>query len=258
MASIEVRDIIKSFPITEDGKQGSLKVIDRVGLSVTDGEIVSFFGPNGCGKTTFLNIIAGLIDTDKGTVRINTNKKERARIGFIFQNYRESLYPWLNNLDNIAFPLRLHGVSKKTAKERAGDFLRDLKLDIPLGGYPYQLSGGQQQLLSIARALVFEVDVLLMDEPFGSLDYTTRYVIRDIVQEILIKTKTTTLLVSHSIDEAIYMADRLVLFSRKPMRITEDIKINFQRPRVTNLLENTDFFSVRARALKIFNEEITK
>mgnify|MGYP001613456377 FL=1 len=131
-----------------------------------------------------------------------------------------------------------------------------LNLEIPLNTYPYQLSGGQQQLLAIARALLFNPDVLLMDEPFGSLDYTTRYYIRDKLLDIWERTKVTILLVSHDIDEAIYLADRVILLTKQPAKIVEILDANFQRPRNASLLEREEFFVLKAKALHIFKEAL--
>ena len=183
-ASVRLRNLRKSFPGSADGQLAPLEVLGGIDLDVDKGEFVSFFGPNGCGKTTFLTVLAGLQPADDGTVAINSAGPEQAHVGFIFQNYRESLYPWLRNLDNVAFPLELQGVGRSERREKARQLLDLLGLNIPLDGYPYQLSGGQQQLLSIARALIFNADVLVMDEPFASLDYSTRFSVRDRVQEI--------------------------------------------------------------------------
>lgn len=257
-SSVWVRGLRKTFPVAPNGQISLQEVLGGIDLDVAPSEFVSFFGPNGCGKTTFLTILAGLIEPDEGSISINSSGPEQSRIGFIFQNYRESLYPWLRNIDNIAFPLELQGVSKQKRRGQARKLLERLGLDLPLDSYPYQLSGGQQQLLSIARALIFNSDVLVMDEPFASLDYSTRFSVRDRVQDIWLRTKTTTLFVSHSIEEAIYLADRLILFGKNPMRIIEEIPIPLPRPRQASILEHEDFYRIQAQALKIFNEEMAR
>jgi NitT/TauT family transport system ATP-binding protein len=257
-SSVRVRGLRKSFLVNQNGQATVHDVLGGIDLDVAPGEFVSFFGPNGCGKTTFLTILAGLIEPNEGSISINSSGTGQSRIGFIFQNYRESLYPWLRNIDNIAFPLELHGVGKQERREQARQLIERLGLDLPPDGYPYQLSGGQQQLLSIARALIFNADVLVMDEPFASLDYSTRFSVRDRVQDIWLRTKTTTLFVSHSIEEAIYLADRLVLFSQKPMRVIDEIPILLPRPRHSSIMEHDDFYRIQAHALKIFNEEMSR
>lgn len=258
MASVKVRGLKKSFPAAQGVQTTSQEVLGGIDLDVAPGEFVSFFGPNGCGKTTLLLILAGLLKASEGSVVINSSLSTQSRIGFIFQNYRESLYPWLRNIDNVAFPLDLLGVDKRVRRKQARDLLERLDLDLQLDGYPYQLSGGQQQLLSVARALIFNANVLVMDEPFASLDYSTRFSVRDRVQDIWLRTKTTTLFVSHSIQEAIYLADRLILFSKKPMRIIEEIPIPLPRPRQANVMEQEAFFRIQAHALNVFNEEMAR
>jgi NitT/TauT family transport system ATP-binding protein len=255
-ASVRVRNLRKSFPSSGSDVTSRLEVLGGIDLDVSPGQFVSFFGPNGCGKTTFLTVLAGLLPPDEGTVSIDANISHESHVGFIFQNYRESLYPWLRNIDNVAFPLELQGVSKSERREEARRLLEFLRLDIPYEGFPYQLSGGQQQLLSIARALISKADVLVMDEPFASLDYSTRFSVRDLVQQIWMKTQITTLFVSHNIEEAIYLGDRLVLFSKKPMRIIEEIPVPLPRPRDASILEHADFFRIQAQALKVFKEEM--
>ncbi len=258
MAPITIRNIKKSFPASGKNKSQVIEVIGGVDLDIADGEFVSFFGPNGCGKSTFFSLMGGLLEPDAGFVDIGSTSHKRARLGFIFQNYRESLYPWLRNIDNIAFPLQLQGVVKHERRKQAEELFKNFGLEVPLSSFPYQLSGGQQQMLAIARALIFDADVLLMDEPFAALDYTTRFFLRDRVQDIWLKTGTTTIMISHDITDALYMSDRLILFSQKPMHVIEDIRIPFKRPRESSLLEQNEFFDLQAHALHIFKEEIAR
>lgn len=257
-ASVSVSNLRKAF--TCDDRNGSphLDVLGGIDLDIREGEFVSFFGPNGCGKTTFLSIVGGLMEQDSGTVLVSGQAPEETRVGFIFQNYRESLYPWLRNLDNVAFPLEIQGMRKKQRRAEARHQLEYLGLNIPADGYPYQLSGGQQQLLAVARALIFKADMLLMDEPFASLDYSTRFMTRDLVQSIWMKTGTTTLFVSHSIEEAIYLADRVILLSSLPCRIVDQIEVPFKRPRQPAIMEGDEFLRLQAHALRISNKEMSR
>ncbi len=256
MSYLVIENIHKTFSSSNDSVSHNTKVIDDFSLIVNKGEFVSIFGPNGCGKTTLLNIIAGLLEMDQGKISVDNKPPHEAHIGYIFQNYRDSLFPWLKNIDNLAFPLELRGITKKEKHKIVTEFMGKLNLEIPLNTYPYQLSGGQQQLLAIARALLFNPDVLLMDEPFGSLDYTTRYYIRDKLLDIWERTKVTILLVSHDIDEAIYLADRVILLTKQPAKIIEILDANFQRPRNASLLEREEFFVLKAKALHIFKEAL--
>lgn len=256
MSYLVIENIHKIFSSSNNGVSLNTKVVDDFSLTINKGEFVSIFGPNGCGKTTLLNIIAGLLDTDQGKISVDGKPPHEAHIGYIFQNYRDSLFPWLKNIDNLAFPLELRGIPKKERQKIVAEFMDKLNLEIPLNTYPYQLSGGQQQLLAIARALLFNSNILLMDEPFGSLDYTTRYYMRDKLLDLWDKTKATILLVSHDIDEAIYLADRVILLTKQPAKIIEILDANFQRPRNASLLEREEFFVLKAKALHIFKEAL--
>ncbi len=229
-----------------------LPVLQGINLSVEKGELVTFFGPNACGKTTLLYIIAGLIPFDKGQVEIDQKLPTEAKKAFIFQNYSDSLFPWRRTVDNICFPLEITGVPGRNRREMAKTFIERLGLNLPLMAFPYELSGGQQQLLAILRALIYDPEVLLMDEPFGSLDYQTRISMQLALLDLWQKTAKTIVFVSHEIDEAIFLADRLVLLTRRPARILEILDVNLPRPRTPDMFESAEFFSLRTKALRIF------
>jgi len=258
MAHIILKNLFKSYSDKTNAKAEQLKVLYDINLNIDKGEFVTFFGPNACGKTTLLYIIAGFIPFDKGEVRLDGKPPDKTRKGFIFQNYSDSLFPWRRNIDNICFPLELNGIPKKQRYEIASKLVDRLGLKLPLNAYPYQLSGGQQQLLAIARALIYDPEVLLMDEPFGSLDYQTRLSMQMILLDLWKKTKKTILFVSHEIDEAIFLADRLVLFSDKPTTILEILEINLPRPRTHEVIESQEFFALKTKALKIFKRAISR
>lgn len=233
-------------------------VLDQINLKIKKGEFITFFGPNGCGKTTFLKLLAGLESYDEGKISIDGHTPEQAKIGYIFQNYKDSLFPWRKNIDNIAFPLEIHGLSRSEARKKVIELYNKLNLKFDLYTYPYMLSGGQQQLLAIARALVYEPDVLLMDEPFNALDYQTNFFMEDILLDIWHKTKKTIIFISHEIDEAIYLADRIVLLSRLPARIKELLDINLLRPRVQEIRLSNDFIQLKRKAIEIFKGEVAR
>ncbi|MEW6606556.1 MAG: ABC transporter ATP-binding protein [bacterium] len=258
MEHIVIENLRKVYLESVDGKQQKVEVLDSINLKIKKGEFVTFFGPNGCGKTTLLNIIAGLLNFDEGTVEINGKHPEESKISFIFQNYRDSLLPWKKSIDNISFPLELQRIPRKQRYERVRNFLDKLGLKLPDALYPYQISGGQQQLLAIIRALIYDPDVLLMDEPFGSLDYQTRIYMQNKILDIWEKTKKTVLFVSHEIDEAIYLADRIVLFSNKPTKIIEILENTLPRPRNHSTLELQEFFILKTRALRVFKGVISQ
>ena len=250
---IKIENVSKTF-LNATEKNRRVEVLKGFTLTVHKGEFLTFFGPNACGKTTLLSIVAGLILTNSGSVLIDGKLPSQAKIGFVFQNYQNSLLPWRTNIDNVALSLELEGISKKQRLGSTRDFLRKLDVEIPEGSYPYQLSGGQQQLLCIARALISDPDVLVMDEPFNQLDFQTRMGMNEKIQDIWIKTGKTILFVSHDLEEAILLADRVVLLTKRPARITKILENKFPRPRKSRVLQNEDFFKLRSEALNIFEK----
>ncbi len=249
-AFLSVRQVTKSYPSTQTGT-APLCVLDDISMNINKGEFVTIFGPNGCGKTTVLNVISGLMEQDKGTVLINQRPPTEASIGYVFQNYTESLLPWKKSIDNIAFPLELRGMRRHERREKSSELLSRLGLSIPTNHYPYQLSGGQQQMLVIARALIHNPDVLLMDEPFSALNFQTRLYMQDKLQEIWSKTKITLLFVSHDIEEAIYLADRVLVLTDKPCKIAKSFEVNLPRPRTRAMTFNQDFLELKKETLKL-------
>jgi len=248
---IQIENISKSY-LDRQGKKTDVLV--DFDFAAQRGEFITFFGPNACGKTTLLNIIGGLLKPDSGIIQINGNPPQQAKIGFIFQNYHNSLLPWRTNLANIAFPLELDGTKRNQRIKLAREFIRKYDFNIPEDGYPYQLSGGQQQLLCIARALISSPDVLLMDEPFNQLDYQTRIEMNEKVQDIWLKTRKTILFVSHDLEEAVALADRIVILTKRPAKIAEIIKNPLPRPRDTKILQSENFFQIKNKALEIFEK----
>ncbi len=256
MPFLKVEKLGKSYPNPGD-PSGKLKVLDDLDFGIEKSERISIFGPNGCGKTTLLNILGGLSQADSGRIiRETAAENGGLSAGFVFQNYRETLLPWRRNLENVAFPLELEGMGKKERTMRARALLKELDLEIPERGYPYQLSGGQQQMLALSRALVKTPELLLMDEPFSSLDYETRLKMQEKVLDIWAHCRTTLIFVSHDLEEAIFMADRMILFSPLPAKVLEIIEIGLPFPRKSSVLESDDFFRIKARALKIFREAL--
>lgn len=252
---VKIENVSKTFIYPSKEKQ-KLEVLKNFSLSVRKGEFLTFFGPNACGKTTLLNILSGLICSDKGRVLINGKPPAQAKIGFVFQNYQNSLLPWRSNIGNVALSLELEGVNKKERLEKANDFLGKFKINIPEENYPYQLSGGQQQLLCIARALISDPDVLLMDEPFNQLDYQTRVGMNEKIQNMWMETGQTIIFVSHDLDEAVLLADRIVLLTKKPASITEILENNLPRPRKGKVIQDEEYFKLKGKALNIFEKAI--
>ena len=233
-------------------------VYDRFDLDIPRGKLVSVFGPNGCGKSTLINMIAGLIPTDAGEILFDGKPLRDIKFGYVFQNYREALFPWLRAIDNIQYPLKLMKLPKAERRARTERMVASLGVKIDLNRYPYELSGGQQQLVSIMRALVVEPQILFLDEPFSALDYEMTLFMRDQLQRIFVETGTTTVLVSHDLEEAVYLADRILLLSRGPACIADYVHYDAARPRTDATLSQHDFVQIKAHCLEVFQREVRK
>lgn len=242
-------------------KNKTIQAIKKINLKVNKGEFISIFGPNGCGKTTLLNLIAGIDHPTDGSILLINSGDNHNRIGFVFQDYDKSLMPWKKCLDNIYFPLEKNqNLNQKEKIEKAVSIidLLGIKNRLPLNSYPYQMSGGEKQLTCIARALITDPDVLLFDEPFASLDFQTRLEMIGIVENIWLKTQKTILFISHDIEEAIHLADRLILLSPRPTSIRNEYKISFNRPRSFEIDTNQDFTKLKKMILNEFTEMVKK
>lgn len=227
-------------------------------LDLPRGKVVSIFGPNGCGKSTLINMISGIMDYDAGTILFDGNTARETRIGYVFQNYREAGFPWLRAIDNIRYPLKFLKIGKAEAETRIERLLASFNVSIDLNRYPYELSGGQQQLVSIMRALVIDPEVLFLDEPFSALDYEMTLFLRGKLQSVLSEMQVTTLLVSHDLDEAVELADEVLLLTRKPTAVAARIPFDAPRPRDAETTISPEFIDVKARALEIFQQEVRK
>jgi len=256
VAHININSLYKSY---EESDGENIQVLNNINLKIGKGEFISVFGPNACGKTTLLNIIAGLIDFNKGSVTIDGKEPSKSKVGFVFQDYNDSLFPWLKNIDNIAFSLKSSFGPKKKRREYVCSYVKKMELEeLPLGKYPYQCSGGQQQLVALIRELIYDPDVLLLDEPFASLDYDRRISQQEHLLKTWKKTKSTIVFVSHELDEAILLADRLILLSQRPATIVDIYDIGLPRPRSIELYEQEVFFKLKVPILHKFREIIGK
>lgn len=252
--TVELFAICKSFHSVLNGKPQTVEALRELSLVVKRGTILSLFGPNGCGKTTLLNIISGVLTPDAGEIRFLVGPGSQPRVGFVFQNYRESLFPWLPVAENVAFPLAVRGLGAHQRREQVQSLMESLELRVPLEVFPYQLSGGQLQMVAIGRALITKPDILLLDEPFSALDYQTRLQMQLILSAILEKVGITTVIVSHDVDEAIFLADRVVVLTRRPATVVAEVDVRFSRPRSLALMESPEFGKTRAEVLHLFRE----
>jgi NitT/TauT family transport system ATP-binding protein len=247
---LSIKNLNKTYH-TEEGDE--VVALSDINLDVADKELVCFIGPSGCGKTTLLRITAGLEKPDSGTLTVNNEpiKGPGPDRGMVFQEY--SLFPWRTVLKNITFSLELKKIPKSEREKIARDFLEVVGLSKFADSYPHELSGGMKQRVAIARALVNDPDVLLMDEPFGAVDAQTRNRLQHELLNIWEKKKKTVLFITHSVDEAVFLADKVVVFTARPGRVKEVISINLPRPR-----ERTSFEAnaVREHLLASLGAEI--
>jgi NitT/TauT family transport system ATP-binding protein len=233
-------------------------IYDKFDLDIPRGKLVSIFGPNGCGKSTLINMIAGLVPMDSGEVLFDGRPLSGVKFGYVFQNYREALFPWLRAFDNIAYPLKLMGLGKAERCARVERLVDNLGVNIDLSLYPYHLSGGQQQLVSIMRALIVEPEILFLDEPFSALDYEMTLFMRDQLQRVFMETATTTVLVSHDLEEAVYLSDHVLLLSRRPARVVELVSYDAPRPRNDRTMSEPAFVATKAHCLALFQQEVRR
>jgi NitT/TauT family transport system ATP-binding protein len=229
VAILEVKRVSKSYRQL-DGE--STLAIDEISFQVEKGQFVSLVGPSGCGKTTLLMSIAGLNPPSKGEVVVKNQKIDGPPpdLVLVFQEFNKSLFAWRSVLGNVLFGLEVKG-EYSDAKEKAGQLIELVGLEGFERHYPWELSGGMQQRVAIARALAYGPEILLMDEPFGSVDALTRLELEDTLLRIWQDLGTTILLVTHDIEEAIYLSDRIYVLSRRPSRIMQVMDVNLARPR---------------------------
>lgn len=227
-------------------------------VDILKNKITCIFGPNGCGKSTLLNMIAGLIQPDSGEIRIGEAGTQRVKIGYVFQNYREALFPWLRSIDNIEYPLKVEGLPQEERHRRVRELVTSFDIKLDLSKYPYQLSGGQQQLVSIMRSLVTQPEVLFLDEPFSALDYETTLFIRDKLQEIFHASHISMVMVSHDLEEAVYMADRVLLLTKSPTQIADEVDFDAPRPRTFETLSSPEFVRIKSHCLEVFQQEVKR
>jgi NitT/TauT family transport system ATP-binding protein len=241
-AAVSISGVSKVF---NPGTPGQVDALVDIDLSIGSGEFVSLIGPSGCGKSTLLRLVADLIEPTGGTIEINGKTSRQARLdqdyGMAFQH--AGLFDWRSVEKNIELPLELKGWDKARRRERAHDMLELVKLPEFAGHMPWQLSGGMQQRIAIARALAASPSLLLMDEPFGALDEMTREHMQAELLRICAETDTTVVFVTHSIPEAVFLSDRVVVMSPRPGRVTDIIDVGLGAGRDEDTRESTDFYA---------------
>jgi len=222
---IELKNVCKQYV----GRDNPISVLHDFSLNVSKSKVLGIYGPNGCGKTTILGIVAGFLTHDKGEVLLEGNPIVTGQVGCLFQNYSASLFPWLTISDNISFSMILKGISRAERKDKVRYITESLGININIDKYPYQLSGGQQQLVSLARALCDSPKALVMDEPFSSLDASTRASVRSDTMKIVDSLNITAVIVSHNLEDCIACSDNIVFLSSSlPTRIFNVSEVNME------------------------------
>ena len=251
---LAVENVTKRFATAD----GGVTAVQSLSLQVPKGRFVAVIGPSGCGKSTLFNIIGGLVDGYDGRVAIDghTVSGVHRHVGMVFQE--ESTFPWLTTLENVAFPLDVAGVPKRERLERARSLLRLVGLEGFEHRYPSELSGGMRQRTAIARTLAFEPKLLLMDEPFGALDEQTRLLLGDQVLRIHRELEQTTLLITHSITEAVQLADEVVVMTYRPGRVKRIVKVDLPRPRDSAIVSSPEFGRLVAAVWNDLREEASR
>jgi NitT/TauT family transport system ATP-binding protein len=259
MIKVKAEDIRKFFP-SKNGKNGKagVEALGGINLEVKDGEFLAIVGPSGCGKSTFLEIVAGLIKPTFGDIYIDgkaISGPDHNR-GIVFQGY--ALFPWRTVMGNVAYGLEEKKVARQKREEICGKYISLVGLTGFEDHYPYQLSGGMKQRVAIARALAYNPDILLMDEPFAALDAQTREILQGEVLRIWDETRKTVLFVTHNIEEAVFLADRIAVMSARPGRIKQMIEVLLSRPRFEEHRTSQDFIKIRQEVGRLVREEASR
>jgi len=252
---LRIREVSVTF---RTRRGGQVTAIDRLSLDVADREIVSIVGPSGCGKSTLLRLVAGLVRPSSGEIWLDghTVTDPGADRGMVFQSY--TLFPWLTVQGNVEFGPRLRGVPEAERREVARRFIQIVGLTGFEHSYPKELSGGMMQRVAIARALANDPEVLLMDEPFGALDAQTRAFMQELLLDIWQKTPKTILFITHDIDEALFLGDRVYVMTARPGRLREEVSLPLPRPRTLEITTSDAFVATKRRVLAMIREETAK
>jgi NitT/TauT family transport system ATP-binding protein len=238
------------------GGHGDLAALGPLDLDIAEGEFVALVGPSGCGKTTFLRIVGGLLNPTEGCVEITPRIPTRAPVAMVFQDY--GIYPWKTVLANVRFGLDIAGVPRAAGNDRARQWLDRLGMADMARTYPHALSGGMRQRVAIARALAVEPEILLLDEPFAALDAQLRRVLGEELLRLWESERRTVLLVTHSVEEAIVLADRVVVMSARPGRVLADVPVPFARPHPPDLRTTVAFRCLENEIWELLRTEVER
>ena len=254
--SIKVKNLKKVF----DSKNGPFLALNDINIEINEGDFISIIGPSGCGKTTLMRCLCNLEDITSGTIEINGKSPNEARtdrdFGMVFQT--AGLLNWRNSIENVLLPVELSGMDKNQFKDKVNELLDLVNLNGFENNYPHELSGGMQQRVSIARALILEPKILFMDEPFGSLDHITREKLNIELLNIWEKTKQTIIFITHNIREAIFLSDKIFVMSSNPGEIKEIIDFDLKRPRDEQIKKTNKFKELELMGETLLQDNINE
>lgn len=255
MSQLEGRVEIRGLSIVLGEKQQAFEAVKALDCRIEPGQFVCILGPSGCGKSTLLGALAGHLTPSQGTLKMDGEPVAgpSQQRGMVFQQH--TLFPWRSVRENVAFGLKMRGVGKAERLAAADEILQLVGLEDCAERWPNQLSGGMQQRVEIARVLINRPGLLLMDEPFGALDALTRMKMQALLLDIWTRIRTTVVFVTHDIDEALFLADRILVMSPRPGRIIEDFLLTFPRPRSTELMTSPEFTHLKRHCLELLHHE---
>jgi NitT/TauT family transport system ATP-binding protein len=256
VGKIVLSNVSKVFEPSNRNGHGIL-ALDKVGLEISDQEIVCLVGPSGCGKSTLVNMVAGFDAPSTGQVLVNSANVRDTGPDRIVVFQTPALFPWMTVIDNIAFGPRKRGIPAQRCREDAARYMHAMGLDAFANHFPYQLSGGMRQRVQIAGALVNRPDVLLMDEPFVALDFQTRLVMQELLLQIWDEFHPTILFITHDVEEAVFLADRLYVMTKRPGRIKKEIRVPFPKPRTFDIVTTKEFVTIKEHVFHLIREELT-
>ncbi len=237
------------------GEHASILALDDVTITVDEGEFVSIVGPSGCGKSTLFNVMAGIVQPNAGTISLNGEDVtgKTGHVGYMLQS--DLLVPWRTVLDNVTLCKEIEGVSRKALRQRAMQLLRRFGLEPFANRYPTALSGGMRQRAAMIRTILSDKNLFLLDEPFGALDAQTRSLMQEWLLDIWTEFRKTIVFITHDIDEAIYLSDRVYIMSARPGRILSDLTIDLVRPRDADLRVDPSYIAIKAQILNVIREQ---
>jgi len=256
---IDIQEVAHSFVKSNGNGTSALEVLQPTSLTIRKGELISFIGPSGCGKSTLLNVMGGLLQPKSGRVCLDQHEitaPNPKQVAYVFQE--NALFPWNTVLENITIALTFQNIPKSEHVERAKQALSDVGLLAFANHYPDEISGGMKQRAALARALCLQTDIILMDEPFAALDEQTRMVLGEDLSVLLSKTQKTIVLVTHSLGEAVFLSDRVAVFSARPGTIKEIIEVGEPHPRKSEFVTSDKFNHLRNQLYSLLHEEVKK